>query len=83
MGQALLVVERRAGIVHILRLLRQALMKRTFRLTFGRRAVSCRRVKLLKFGLKLFVDEEQSLHCANYVAATGGHNLIDNGVGTI
>ena len=44
-------------------------MKRTFRLTSGRRAVICRRVKLLKFGLKFLVDEQQSFHCANHVAA--------------
>jgi hypothetical protein len=65
-----------------LRLLRQTSMKRTFRLTFGRRAVSCR-VKLLKFGLKFLVDEQQGFHCANHVAATGGYNRIDNSVGTI
>jgi hypothetical protein len=52
-------------------------MERTYRLTFGRRAVSCR-VKLLKFGLKFLVDEQKGFHCANHVAATGGYNLIDN-----
>ena len=115
-------------------------MKRTFRLT-----VSRRRVKLLKFGLKLLVDKQQSFHCgaviytlstvgptvteslttdtgssasdkitsndaltgsgaantvvtlkegttvlgtttadgSGHVAATGGYNISDNGVGTI
>ncbi len=57
-------------------------MKRSFRGTFGR-AASCRRVKLLKFGLKFLVDEQQRFHCANHVAATAGYNLINNGVGTI
>jgi hypothetical protein len=57
-------------------------MKRSFRLTFDR-AASCRRVKQLKFGLKFLVDEQQSFHCADQVAATAGYNLIDNGVGTI
>jgi hypothetical protein len=57
-------------------------MKRSFRLTFDR-AASCHRVKLLKFGLKFLVDEQQSFHCAGHVAATAGYNLIDNGVGTI
>jgi hypothetical protein len=57
-------------------------MKRSFRLTFDR-AASCRRVKLLKFGLKFLVDEQQSFHRADHVAATAGYNLVDNGVGTI
>ena len=60
----------------------QSSMKQSFRRTFGR-APSCRRVKPLKFGLKFLVDEQQSFHCADHVAATGGYNLIDNGVGTI
>jgi hypothetical protein len=60
----------------------QTSMKRSFRRTFGR-AASCRRVKLLKFGLKFLVDEQQRFHRADHVAATGGYNLIDDSVGTI
>jgi hypothetical protein len=58
-------------------------VKQCFRQTFSGGAKSSRRVKLLKFGLKLLIDEQQSLNCANHVAATGGYNIIDNGVGTI
>jgi hypothetical protein len=58
-------------------------MKRIFRRTFGRYAANRRGVKLLNFGLKFLVDEQQSFHCAGHVAATGGYNPIDNGVGTI
>jgi hypothetical protein len=61
---------------------RQTSMKRSFRRTFDR-AASCRRVKLLKFGLKFLVDKQQSFHCADHVAATAGYNLIDNGIRTI
>jgi hypothetical protein len=64
-------------------LLRQTSMQRTFRLTFGRRAVSRPGAKLLKFGLKHLVDTQQGFYHANHIAATGGNNLIDNGVGTI
>jgi hypothetical protein len=58
-------------------------MQRSFRLTFGGRAASGPSAKLLKFELKRLVDKQQGSYRANHVAATGGDNLIDNGVGTI
>ena len=58
-------------------------MKRAFRRTSGRQAANSHRVKLSKFELKFLVDEQQRSHCASHVAATGGDDLVDNGVGTI
>ena len=39
------------------------------------------RIKLMKFGFQMLVDEQQSLKCSAHVAIASRHDLFDSHIG--